>query len=263
MSEVKSTTSFEKIPVVLLVTPKYQRKLLGTKVDSIVNNYDANLMDDILVSKRDGQYWVVDGGHRVAAMRKMGFKEASCRVIYGLTYEEEAKLFADFNTSRRHLQSGDVLVAKIESKDVHAMSMVAVLNAYGYICGNQVERDGAIRISAVKAIECSYEVLGHDMFEKMVSTIRATWPLDRDVVKASMINGLTDFYKLYGDKIKPNTFVRNLKGKSPSQILANAQSYSAINQNLKNLRVPIVKILRDEYNFKQIAKNRLPNTLDI
>ena len=67
---------------------------------------DPRLVNEVKVSFRDGKFYVFDGAHTLSALKRIHGEEAfmvDCKVYYGLSYEDEAYLFA--------LQSG-------ESKDV-------------------------------------------------------------------------------------------------------------------------------------------------
>ena len=84
----------------------YQRKIDAARVERIVNSFDPRLANEVKVSFRDGKFYVFDGAHTLSALKRIHGEETfmvDCKVYYGLSYEDEAYLFA--------LQSG-------ESKDV-------------------------------------------------------------------------------------------------------------------------------------------------
>lgn len=71
-------------------------------IESIVADFDPDKFGTLVVSERDGIYWVVDGGHRRTALSRMGYDDQSvqCWVYHGLSETEEADLFLDLNNSR-------------------------------------------------------------------------------------------------------------------------------------------------------------------
>ena len=80
----------------------YQRTVDEKAVRKLAENWNPRYLDPVTVSYRDGKYNVIDGQHRIAAMRRM--KESGklkfdadvkvlCIVHTGLTYQEEAELF--------------------------------------------------------------------------------------------------------------------------------------------------------------------------
>ena len=49
----------------------YQRPVDDREVDRLVREWDERLFDPLAVSYRDGRYNVIDGQHRISAMRKL------------------------------------------------------------------------------------------------------------------------------------------------------------------------------------------------
>ena len=83
----------------------YQRPVKDCDVDKLVREWDPRLLTPLVVSYRDGRYNLVDGQHRVCAMRKKnGGKDvtALCRVYHGLTYEQEAELYYKLDQAKGH-----------------------------------------------------------------------------------------------------------------------------------------------------------------
>src|ERR1700733_1165898 len=64
----------------------YQRPISESRVESLVENFDAGEARDIYVSEReDGTRWVLDGQHTLEALKRVGLKKRSCRVFRGLS----------------------------------------------------------------------------------------------------------------------------------------------------------------------------------
>ena len=96
----------------------YQRPVLDRVVDKLVREWDPRLLTPLVVSYRDGRYYLVDGQHRVCAMRKKnGGKDvtALCRVYHGLTYEQEAELYYKLDRAKGHLRLSHATKALVES----------------------------------------------------------------------------------------------------------------------------------------------------
>ena len=103
----KCSYEYKRMPAAWLETDfSYQRKIDSARVDRIVNSFDPRLANEVKVSFRDGKFYVFDGAHTLSALKRIHGEDSfmvDCKVYYGLSYEDEAYLFA--------LQSG-------ESKDV-------------------------------------------------------------------------------------------------------------------------------------------------
>ena len=64
----KSVTLSTKV---LKIDKSYQRLINYAMVQDIRDNFDPDLFQSIIVSERDGEYYVVDGGHRFLAVEKL------------------------------------------------------------------------------------------------------------------------------------------------------------------------------------------------
>ena len=96
----------------------YQRPVRDCDVAELVREWDPRLLTPLVVSYRDGRYNLVDGQHRVCAMRrKNGGKDvtALCRVYHGLTYEQEAELYYKLDKAKGHLRLSHSTKALVES----------------------------------------------------------------------------------------------------------------------------------------------------
>lgn len=69
------------------------------RIDHIASNFDPDLCGALVVSERDGLYWIIDGGHRYLALLAMGYEDqqAQCWVYRDLAEEVEADKFLSHN----------------------------------------------------------------------------------------------------------------------------------------------------------------------
>lgn len=81
------------------VNPMAQRDLRQARVDHLAANMDLDQIGNPAVSWRDGHYWVIDGQHRIEALRAFGFsdEQIQCWTYEDLTSEEEAEIFLKLN----------------------------------------------------------------------------------------------------------------------------------------------------------------------
>lgn len=83
----------------LAVDPTYQRPTNAGRVKKIADSFDAELAGRLVVNlRKNGQYHVVDGQHRLAAMRMRKIPLVPCIVYEGWTPEREAEVFRLLNT---------------------------------------------------------------------------------------------------------------------------------------------------------------------
>lgn len=96
----------------------YQRPVRDPVVDKLVREWDPRLLTPLTVSCRNGHYYLVDGQHRVCAMRKLnGGKDvmAVCQVYRNLTYPQEAELYYKLDRAKGHLRLAHATKALLES----------------------------------------------------------------------------------------------------------------------------------------------------
>lgn len=81
------------------VNPLAQREMNQARVDHLAASFDLEQIGTPTVSHRDGTYWIVDGQHRMEALRSLGFtdEKVQCWAYEGLTSEQEAELFLKLN----------------------------------------------------------------------------------------------------------------------------------------------------------------------
>lgn len=104
----KTTTKIERVARLrwipldqIKVNPLAQRDLQQARVDHLEANLCLEDLGYPTVNHRDGHYWVIDGQHRIEALRQFGFtnEPIQCQTYEGLTSEEEAEKFLLLNNS--------------------------------------------------------------------------------------------------------------------------------------------------------------------
>lgn len=213
----------------------YQRPTEPERVRSIVSQFDPALVNLLKVSARDGHYYVFDGGHTLAALRAINGKKdfpVLCKIYYGLTYEEEAILFAKQQGNAKKVGIPYKLRALEAAGDLEAVDFLERTRRCGFEItpGARTVRDG--NITAVKRAYDSYKQLGPDRYEKMMRLVKETWNGESWSVGQSMLGGLYEFYKTYGDGIREGRFVNKLAGVSRTAIDREASSYYGVSASV-------------------------------
>lgn len=86
----------------LHVHQSYQRPVVAQKVKEITAAWSWLSCGSLIVGKRRGQYWVIDGQHRaLAAMRRSDITHLPCVVFETANIRQEARGFLDANTGRK------------------------------------------------------------------------------------------------------------------------------------------------------------------
>ena len=236
-------TQVQKIHAGDLKFDTYQRPLKDSKVQKIIENFDKRLINQPKVSFRDGQYWVFDGQHTIAALiKKHGNKDFKipCIVFHGLTQQEEAELFA--------LQDGEASPVTRAEK-IKALEVAGNLGVLGYT--RATEECGFVGgITAFcTAFDC-YSTLGEDGYRRMLRLLKATWDGEKWSISRNILTGMTLFLKTYGDDISDKIFVDRLSPVDERHFVRKARGHEGVAAS-----VQYALALVDFYNYK--ARNRL------
>jgi hypothetical protein len=121
----------------LQVDESYQRSLEAassiTLVRRIATFWDWGLCQPLFVARRaDGQLYVVDGQHRMAAAKlRADIWQLPCVVRAFSNAEEEAAAFVAFNQERRPLNKLQIFKAALAAGDFEAAQIVLALDDAG------------------------------------------------------------------------------------------------------------------------------------
>lgn len=235
-------------PSQIQVDPMYQRRLDTTRVDKIAKDFNGDTFNEPKVSNRDGQYWVFDGQHTLAAWRKMHGEDKPiyCKVFKGMTWLDECKRFIVQDGYDRDPTINDKLNAAYEAREADVVGMVKGAELVGSKVNFKNSRNNKT-ICAVGALYKSFNKLGADAYVDMLTAIRDAWQFDPDSVCAQIINAMTMFYKTYSGNFKRDDLVNSLKRITPAQIIREGRTLRMKNGFARE----IVKC----YNVKR--KNRL------
>lgn len=240
----------------------YQRPVDGNHVRDIIRNFDPLYLDEILVSARDGGYFVIDGQNRIAAFKEMnGGRDCmvNCKIYHGLTYEQEAEMFQHLDSIKKKLRFCDTVRAKAEAKSDPVINGInQVFDVYGlHWSYSGTSAGGDHTVTASKALTESYKELGPAMFESMVRLLAYTWRGKRDSLTEPFIKGLSLFVKTYARDGDEATFIRKVGKHTPSEIKS-----LAISQGGSSAAVKYARVFLEKYNFKATSSTRLPYRLE-
>ena len=81
------------------VNPLAQRDLTEARVDELLASFALEELGTPTLNLRSGTYWIIDGQHRIEALRRLGFggEKVQCWVYEDLSSEQEAEKFLKLN----------------------------------------------------------------------------------------------------------------------------------------------------------------------
>ena len=195
----------------LTVDPRAQRQLRQPKVDKIAGAFDPEALGIIVCSWRDidkNLINVVDGQHRVAACRQVGYTGTlRSLVYYGLTLQGEAALFRKLNAGDKPSHA-DLFITRCTEGDKVAIGAVQILTDYGWVIQPAGNVNGSF--SATAALERAY-LLSPPACSRAVRLLTNGLGHAKDTLQGTLLHGMTMVTHRYGDELDESVMVRALK----------------------------------------------------
>ena len=255
----------ECVPLERIVTEQYQRILNMKNVAGIVKNFDPAKLGVLVVSHRaDGTYAVLDGQHRLTALRRLGYDAANCIVLEGMTIRQEADYFRRQNENKQSLRINDTFNASLWAEDAESLRIKELMDKYGFRHGKSGQ---PMCICAIGALQSIIRQFGEDTLELTLAGIAATWPKDATILRREMLAGLGEFWHRYGASLSIAQFESRMRDRIPMELYqetrrrtqCKATPGTAFN---KSVRFVTCGVLVDAYNkgLRIGSKNRLSLT---
>ncbi len=223
----------------------YQRPVERRDVKKLIQKWDARKLTPIIVSLRSGKFYVVDGQHRLEAIRQMANGKnvaVPCLVYTGLTYEDEAEMYAELDQAKKRLTLPQSINALLESgSDAEIVEIKRLVEGSGFVWALTTRTGAPFEIEATRALINAYRLLGRADFSRMLELLAATWHGAPNSLRASMLSGVALFLKTYGAQLNDHAFIKRLSIATPEDIIrASRVEYDAA------LRV--ARTVREKYN---------------
>jgi hypothetical protein len=152
------------------VNERAQRELRPGWAAQIAAEFDPDRFMPPLVSLRDAKHYVIDGQHRIEAMRIMGWddQQVQCHVFEGLSEAEEADLFLWHNNRKTVGAYEKFMIATVAGRPVEC-DIERIVLANGLKIASTIG-DGAIK--AVGALRKVYTTAGPTTLGRALRIIR-------------------------------------------------------------------------------------------
>jgi hypothetical protein len=243
----------------LMVDTEYQRELSTAWVRKIAREFDPDVLGVLIVSRRDdGNIYVVDGQHRVAAIKEMGWgdQKVPCNVYEGLSLQDEAKIFWKPQTNRKYLAPGPRFRARLIHGDRDALRIRDIVEENGFTITVNAGGAGPEKsISAVAALEHVYN-LGEAKLVEVMELIRDGYGDSGDRVGLPIIGGLESFCQKYRGHYDRERLVKILREHTMTSIAAQGADLARVTgADKRNAHGMVILKL---YNSR-LQHNRLPS----
>lgn len=194
------------------VDHSYQRPLNENSVRRIVRYFDWALFEALVVVRRDGDYYVVLGQHRLAAaMRRTDVEKIPCRLFdYGGDVRREAQIFVDESRRKKSLESEDKFRAMCAYGDPVALEVKNMIDKAGYRV--RVNRSGGREM--VGCVMQLYSQMGEDENAAREAFDAAVQIMCGEYLEASLIRGLYHVNRAMrkdGDSVNKKKHIEKLR----------------------------------------------------
>lgn len=236
----------------------YQRPVETEDVDKLIAKWNPCLLTPIVVSFRDGNFNVVDGQHRIAAMRRMaggGDVIVPCIIYTGLTYEQEAELYYMLDRTRGKLRLGHATKALVESgADAEIIDVKQRIEDAGFVWALDRPTGEPFEIAATRAVINAYRLLGGAAFSRMLGLIAGAWHGTPSSLKGSIFSGMALFVKTYETELVDQTFIKRLSAVDPDEIIRRGK----VDFSTNKAALRFARVILSKYNGHQHGGRKLP-----
>lgn len=223
----------------------YQRPVAQKDVDKIVREWNGREVTPVVVSFRDGKFNVVDGQHHIEAMRqKAGGRDVivPCIIHTGMTYEQEAELYARLDRDKKRLTLRQYTKAVVEAgSDAKILEVKRLTEDVGFIWALGEPTGEPFEIAPIRALINAYQLLGGEAFARMLSLMAGAWQGTPNSLKASMLSGMALFVKTYETELHDQAFIRRMSIVSPEEIIR-------LGRIETDVGLRFARIILDKYN---------------
>lgn len=218
-----------RLKIDLIKMADYQRKPSSKVVNAIIDEYDPNRDRPIEVSFRDGAHWCFDGQHRLRAHEIMKKDTILAQVHFGLTYEQEAALFAKQHQNERKVGAKDLWDAAVkagkEYPDIQAI--IEICNEFGFKIQPRSSCKEKNTITCIQAVQSIYNKFGAQALKDVLFVVSTAWPDMPNNTHREIFTGFIKMLEAYNMHDAEWNRIRDRLAKiSPEQFLMKANTHT-------------------------------------
>ena len=197
--------------------PEYQRNLRPSHVHKIKNTFDPAVFQPLTVNYREwdsGRYIVIDGQHRLKAVKELGSKEffeVPVQILELPSVDAENQAFIKINTIKANLNAFDKLYPDLIRREPYAKCIVETIDEIDDLRlpyrGEEVAKEqGKTKLNVIDCVGAMKSVFGYtvapnskqgSILEKTLNTIFPIWEGQSYNTSAFLVKGIATFIKCY------------------------------------------------------------------
>ncbi len=200
----------------------YQRDIKMNRVNKIVENFDPRLVNPLKISFREGHYYVFDGAHTLAALKKIHKFEnfpVMCMIFHGLTYADEAYLFALQRGESQDVASAARIKALIISGDAAAIDFEKRVTDVGF----KIAYKSSSAMNTMGCVDKMWRKYNEDpeIFSEALSLLKACWHGEHWSLAANIFGGIFVFLKACKKNYSRDRFIKSMEKADPRTLAKN------------------------------------------
>ncbi len=239
-----------------LVTQRQFRKAHG---DRLAAELDLNKLGFPVINHRDGIYWVLDGQHRIYALKQNGFEKdvLDCEVYENLTDAEAAQIFLG-RDDRRAVSQYDKFYIACTAGLARETSIRRAVESQGVKIGQSKDES---TISAVGTLGKVFDRSGEVVLGQVVRTANRAFNGVPEAFESSFLEGLGLVFNRYNGRTNEKDLASRLAA-VPSGVRgllrrAESQRERTGNQKSQCIAATIVEVYNRGIGPR--GKDRLPS----
>ena len=210
----------------LIIPGVYQRRLRPERVAKIVAKFDEHIANEPKVSFRNGNYYVFDGQHTIAARKRMNRDRdlpVRCKVYRGLTESDEALLFAQQTGESAKLTASAQMRALVYAGDPDATAFLHATEAAGLHLGFD-QAKGKKRIICINTAFSEFRRVGATVYKEALGVIVQAWNGAPDSLRAETLQGVIGFVEVYNEAYDKRRLIARLHSTDPLSVYRGGKS---------------------------------------
>lgn len=201
---------------------RYQRPVDPVRVKAIASEFDPDFVDPVKLSKRpDGKYYIFDGQHTLEVLKLMNGNRdlnVDAKIYTGLTFEDEARMFAKQDKLRKNVAPHERMKALYWARDENILALKEAVESVG-VTFDFTKEAGPMKLTAYDAALKLFTKAGTDMFKEIISFIAEAWPDDSMAFRQEIMNATFVFMLRYDGEYKRAIAVKQFSKRKPMEII--------------------------------------------
>ena len=259
--EVIGKAELRRVPVsVIKIDHDYQRE---AKSSWVATHYPFNeqLAGVVVLSSRSGGPYCMDGGHRIALARASGVEFVNAFVIDGLSKQQEASLFTQYQRERTNLTAVALYRADLVSADPETLGMTNVIQRSGF----QLPRDGKNRgdytITAIDSVRYIYRQGGAQLLAEVLELVKdELWVGLDKALSGPVLKGIALFLQApaQSGKFDRQRLSKTMRETGPQKLLLKSQDIAMRRRAASTSAANVAEAPLELYNKPLPPDRQLP-----